>query len=299
MGSENSKQFRDNSLLSFDDNSIDYDGVITTEESSIDEENNDEDKDIFQCIPDKNNNNIIKPQVDKNKVPVTFEWDQGGNSVYVTGSFCNWEQFFLMKKKPNGHHSLTLKVTKGLIQYKFKVDEQWKCNEKFPITNDNGNKNNFIDTTNWEISVENSEDNTNTCTNNNTCQNSIIDFSLKHKANKSFNAQNNYSNYFPKIEEMNEFASKIPEAYKTKINLNNISNQDKIGNNKYLSNDEEQLFGENYSYKKVKNLRHEQINHLNYKSYKNSKNKDVNGNPIINSIICRYRLKFTSFVYYK
>ena len=299
MGSENSKQFRDNSLLSFDDNSIDYDGVITTEESSIDEEKNDEDKDIFQCIPDKNNNNIIKPQVDKNKVPVTFEWDQGGNSVYVTGSFCNWEQFFLMKKKPNGHHSLTLKVTKGLIQYKFKVDEQWKCNEKFPITNDNGNKNNFIDTTNWEICVENSEDNTIANTNNNTCQNSIIDFSLKHKANKSFNAQSNYSNYFPKIEEMNEFASKIPEAYKTKINLNNISNQDKIGNNKYLSNDEEQLFGENYSYKKVKNLRHEQINNLNYKSYKNSKNKDVNGNPIINSIICRYRLKFTSFVYYK
>jgi hypothetical protein len=299
MGSENSKQFRDNSLLSFDDNSIDYDGVITTEESSIDEENNDEDKDIFQCIPDKNNNNIIKPQVDKNKVPVTFEWDQGGNSVYVTGSFCNWEQFFLMKKKPNGHHSLTLKVTKGLIQYKFKVDEQWKCNEKFPITNDNGNKNNFIDTTNWEISVENSEDNTIANTNNNTCQNSIIDFSLKHKANKSFNAQSNYSNYFPKIEEMNEFASKIPEAYKIKIDLNSISKQDKIGNNKYLANDEENLFGENYSYKKVKNLRHEQINHLNYKSYNNRKNKDGNGNPIINSIICRYRLKFTSFVYYK
>ena len=42
MGSENSKQFRDNSLLSFDENSIDYDGIITTEESSIDEENNDE-----------------------------------------------------------------------------------------------------------------------------------------------------------------------------------------------------------------------------------------------------------------
>ena len=167
------------------------------------------------------------------------------------------------------------------------------------ITNDNGNKNNYIDSTNWEISVENSEDNTNARNNNNACQNSIIDFSLKHKANKSFNAQNNYSNYFPKIEEMNEFASKIPEAYKTRINLNNISNQDKIGNNKYLSNDEEQLFEENYSYKIVKNLRHEQINNLNYKSYKNSKNKDVNGNPIINSIICRYRLKFTSFVYYK
>ena len=98
MGSENSKQFRDNSLLSFDENSIDYDGIITTEESSIDEEKNDEDKDIYQCIPDKNQININKPKVDKNKVPVTFEWDQGGNSVYVTGSFCNWEQFFLMEK---------------------------------------------------------------------------------------------------------------------------------------------------------------------------------------------------------
>ena len=197
-----------------------------------------------------------------------------------------------LKKIANGSHSLTLNVTKGLIQYKFKVDGEWKCNEKFPIINDNGNKNNFIDTTNWEISVENSEDNTNANTNNNTYQNSIIDFSLKHKANKSFNAQNNYSNYFPKIEEMNEFASKIPEAYKTKINLNTISKQDKIGNNKYLTNDEEHLFGENYSYKKVKNLRHEQINHINYKI------KNVNNNPIISSLIFRYRLKFTTFVYY-
>lgn len=85
MGSENSKQFRDNSLLSFDENSLDYDGIITTEESSIDEENNDEEKDIYQCIPDKNQTNINKPKVDQNKVPITFEWDQGKLCI------CNWK----------------------------------------------------------------------------------------------------------------------------------------------------------------------------------------------------------------
>ena len=27
-------------------------------------------------------------------IPTTFEWNNGGNSVYVTGSFCKWNQFF-------------------------------------------------------------------------------------------------------------------------------------------------------------------------------------------------------------
>jgi hypothetical protein len=194
-----------------------------------------------------------------------------------------------MNKNSNDIYSLTLYLTKGFIQYKFKVDDQWICNEKFPTMIDNGHKNNYIDTTNWEISVEVSQENTK----DNTNTNSNTELSLRHKINKSFNSQTEYSNYIPKINEMNDKAPKIPEPYKPKLYLNKISKQDKIGNELYLSNKEDNLFGENYSYKKVKNLRHEQINHF------NSKIKNVNSNPIISSLIFRYRLKFTNFVYYK
>ena len=31
--------------------------------------------------------------------PTTFEWDNGGNSVFVTGSFCQWKQFFFDEKR--------------------------------------------------------------------------------------------------------------------------------------------------------------------------------------------------------
>ena len=288
MGSENSIGFRDNSLLSFNEESVNYDGIKTTEGSSIGEE------DIFSKIhelqsnPEKNRISITD-KISTDKVPVTFEWDQGGNSVYVTGNFCHWEQFFLMKKNSNGNYFYTINLTKGLIEYKFKVDGEWKCNEKFPITNNNGNRNNYIDTTNWEISFETNYENNKTNTNTN----SSHEISSKPKFNKSFNTQNNYSNYIPKMEEMNEFGEIIPELYKPKINLNRIGKQNNIENNIYLSNYKGDSFEENNSYKIIKNLRHEQINHLNYKI------KNINKITTNTSMICRYRLKFTCFVYYK
>ena len=33
------------------------------------------------------------------KVPTRFEWKDGGNLVYLTGSFSNWTQWFVMNKK--------------------------------------------------------------------------------------------------------------------------------------------------------------------------------------------------------
>ena len=288
MGSENTHEYRDNSLLSFSDYSEDYDGVKTTEESSMEDDNFIKKKSDSQNISDNVLTNI-STKISPNKVPVTFEWDQGGNSVYLTGNFCNWEQYFLMNKNSSGIYSLTLYLSKGFIQYKFKVDDEWKCNEKFPMMIDNGHKNNYIDTTNWEISVEASEENTKDYTNTN----SNTELSMKHKINKSFNFQGEYSNHIPKINEMKDNVPKVPEPYKPKLNLNNISKQDQIGNELYLSNKVDNLFVEYSSYKKVKNLRHEQINHFNCKI------KNVNNNPIISSLIFRYRLKFTNLVYYK
>ncbi len=285
MGSETSNNFRDNSLLSNNIDSFDIDGIRTTEESSTEEENKKKYIKEQPNLDDKTENNIsIKSS--HNKVPVTFEWDQGGNSVYVTGNFCDWKQFFLMKKNNNGIYFLTLYLVKGVIQYKFKIDNEWKCNKKFPTIKDNGNENNYIDTTNWEISVEASEEENNTNNNSNT------ELSLKHKTNKSDIQNNNYNNYIPQENEMNNFAPKIPEQYKPKIYYSKMSKQNKIGEHKFYDYVGDDLFDENYSYKKIEYPRHEEINHLSYK-LKNAKN------PFVSSIASRYRLKFTNFVYYK
>ena len=93
-----------------------------------------------------------------NLIKTTFEWDGEGNSVYVTGSFCKWNQFFLMRKDSEKNFNLTLNLPRGYHQYKFKVDGEWKYNTKFPICNDYGYINNYLDTTNLEITAKNNND---------------------------------------------------------------------------------------------------------------------------------------------
>lgn len=293
MGSQNSKEikFRDNSLLSLDENLVDYNGIKTSEEcleeeQKINDENNEDYSSIFN-----EKDTLEMNKIDSNKIPVTFEWESGGNSVYLSGNFCNWSQYFLMEKNKNGKFTLTLLLNKGIIQYKFKVDNEWKCNEKYPIIDDNGNKNNFIDTTNWEISAEKSEETTNANT----------ELSLRPNDNKSFsqnfefnNSQNIYCNYIPKKNEMNDLAVKIPEQYKYTKNIEKNTRQENIGNKIFFSSEEKNLLGDNYSYKSIMSVMPDQINHLNYK---NKDNKEEN--PIVCSIVFRHRLKFTTFVYYK
>lgn len=41
------------------------------------------------------------------KVPTTFVWKEGGRSLYITGSFSNWTQWFVMTKI-NNNFELTL-----------------------------------------------------------------------------------------------------------------------------------------------------------------------------------------------
>lgn len=289
MGSQSSKElnFRDNSLLSFNSDELEYNGIKSSEESLEENEN------IFSEKEDMISNDLAKNTLlndnikvnDQNKVPVTFEWESEGNSVYLSGSFCNWDQFFLMKKQPDGKRILTLYLNRGFIQYKFKVDNIWRCNEKFPIINDNGNKNNYIDTTNWEISVGKSDETTtNTEVSFKQIDNKSINVSLELQ-----NAQKNYTNYIPKLNELNVIAPKTPEQYIKNIDLNNNTSEE----------EKSDFYTESYDYKSIKSVFHEQINHMNYK-IKNNKivNNSRDKNSVVCSIVSRYRLKFTTFVYY-
>ena len=91
------------------------------------------------------------------KVPTEFTWREGGNTVYVTGTFANWKQWFLMSKSINtdtkSNHSnpqenifhIILELPRGTYQYKFIVDKDWKCSNDSPqIEDEHGNTNNII-----------------------------------------------------------------------------------------------------------------------------------------------------------
>ena len=75
---------------------------------------------------------------------ILFQWEGEAEKVYLTGSFCNWINFYEMEKIKNKFY-FNLFLTKGVYQYKFKVDSDWKCNNNFPTCSDpDGNINNYI-----------------------------------------------------------------------------------------------------------------------------------------------------------
>ena len=300
MGNDSSKEFiyRDNSLLSFEEDLLDYNGMDTSFHSFDEDENDEEllyeDNQLEECNFIEEENKVLNNcnNSESTRIPVSFEWESGGNNVYLTGNFCNWNQFFLMEKNANGKHSLILNLNKGFIQYKFKVDNEWKYNEKYPTIIDHGNKNNYIDTSNWEIVAEKSEETTNSNT-----ELSLLPIEQKNVNIEFQNAQNNFCNYIPKKNEMNEHAHKVPEEYKFKKNIDKKMRQSKTKNDKYL--EEDNMLGDNYAYKQIKSVTAEQINHMNYKINTNKNEKSKEKNPIVTSIVCRHKLKFTTFVYYK
>ena len=227
-------------------------------------------------------------------IPTTFQWDNGGNSVYLTGSFCKWNQFFLMKKISPGSFILTLNLPRGKHEYKFKVDNQWKFDQKCETCNNNGNINNVLDTTKWEITVINNDERTTALSTNNT--DTYYDNSNKNleKVKNEYISKMKYSNTIPDKDAFSEKIPALPGHYQSCENINSFSNQKYIGNEKHLRANEKDILSENLAYKKIENVHHEQINHLIV-----NKDKKQTENNTICSFTSRYRFKFTTFVYYK
>ena len=250
-------------------------------------------KDDFQNQNKENNDFQLKKPA---RFPTVFEWEGDGSNVYLTGSFCDWQQFFEMEKsedinnKKNNKFFLTLFLPKGAYQYKFKIDDQWKCNSNFPTCSDkNGNVNNIVDITK-QIKEEGTTDfSTSYVTTggpeaklgslqwlyNEFNYNGISDIKSEIK-NFSDNSSIGY-NY------KNGFNDLLPNKQTDEINN---SQNDKEGNN---------LFDN--SYKQIFPLRHEHFNHLcvninTVKKYTNNKN-------LIYSCSFRFGFKATTIIYYK
>ena len=107
------------------------------------------DKEVKEEKNIKKNKESSKKIKKVEKVETKFEWREGGREVYVSGSFCDWKKFYIMTKDNDGIFHLTLSLPRGFHQYKFKVDDNWTYSKTHPKYEDNGNVNNFIDTTDY------------------------------------------------------------------------------------------------------------------------------------------------------
>ena len=238
----------------------------------------------------------------KKKEKIKIIWTEGGKEILLTGTFCNWNKFYLMKKNQNDEKFFCiLDLPKGFHQFKFKVDGQWKNSSIYPKINNHGNINNYIDNTssNKENTNESTIESSSISTKNKNIFNHINNKNIiKNEKNiKKINidfsySKKNYCNYYPKINEMKDSTDKKPYYFQTECYLGVNQIQNKIGNKDDLYLKEDEIYSGNYSYKNIERKDHILLNHLcNIKKDKN--------NNIVNSIIFRYRHKNTTFLYYK
>ena len=260
--------YRDESLSSLKNlNDSDLSGNININNSINNKITNEQEKSKFEN--------------EKEMFAAVFEWDGNEKNVYLTGSFCNWLQFFEMRKnnqedkteEKDNKSFLLLVLPRGTYQYKFKINSKWKCNSNFPTCSDkDGNINNVI-----TIPPNNYEEGT-------------TDFSTSHK---SIIYKNNYCQ---KIESdsLDEF------SYKYFYNYDLLSNQNQLIKNNYFKSKEKDILNDNYSFKKIYPIPHELINHFTIETNIDKKyDKNNKENSIKYGCTIRYMKKMTTFVYYK
>jgi len=80
-------------------------------------------------------------------VPTAFKWSGGGDRVFVTGSFNNWQGKIMMHKNEDNPQEfvLVIDIAPGLHQYKFIVDDDWRINPDLPTVGSGQEKSNVVD----------------------------------------------------------------------------------------------------------------------------------------------------------
>ncbi|KAI9012637.1 5'-AMP-activated protein kinase beta subunit, interation domain-containing protein, partial [Phycomyces nitens] len=77
-------------------------------------------------------------------VTTLLTWTQGGNNVYVTGTFNGWKHKIKLVKSTHDFNTV-LELPPGTHRLKFIVDDEWKCsNDLETATDPDGNLVNYI-----------------------------------------------------------------------------------------------------------------------------------------------------------
>jgi hypothetical protein len=267
-----------------------------------------------------NYNDKKKSRKKKETQPVTFEWEkEEKDTVYLTGSFCNWRQFFIMQKNDN-IYKITIPLPKALHKFKFRINEIFYTNKKYPIMKDGDNNCNYIDTSesdNKQSSIKNnkifsddnsdnenksdnesdtSESNSSSDSNSNSYDDELeVEERIFRKRKKRIKKMKKikYSQIFPKKINLNNYAPDVPYSYNYMYNIDVISKQRLIGKRKYYEPKENNMLGDNCSYKKIGVLPAVEINHI------HSNDSIISGERVLCSSFTRYRNKFITYLYYK
>ena len=267
-----------------------------------------------------NYNDKKKSRKKKETQPVTFEWEkEEKDTVYLTGSFCNWRQFFIMQKNDN-IYKITIPLPKALHKFKFRINEIFYTNKKYPIMKDGDNNCNYIDTSesdNKQSSIKNnkkfsddnsdnenksdnesdtSESNSSSDSNSNSYDDELeVEERIFRKRKKRIKKMKKikYSQIFPKKINLNNYAPDVPYSYNYMYNIDVISKQRLIGKRKYYEPKENNILGDNCSYKKIGVLPAVEINHI------HSNDSIISGERVLCSSFMRYRNKFITYLYYK
>ena len=251
--------------------------------------------------------------------PVTFQWEKEEKEVvYLTGSFCNWKQFFIMPKY-NNLYSLTLPLPKALHKFKFRINDNFVVSKNYPVMKDGDNNCNYIDTTETTATSKNKskskskskksmkknetdEENNNNISNSSDSSSSSFNEELedeeaiylkKRKKRIKKMKKKKYCQIYPKKVSLNNYAPDIPYSYNYMYNIDVISSQKLIGKRKYYEPKENNILGDNCSYKKIGVLPAVEINHI------HSNSSIISGHSVLCSSFMRYRNKFITFLYYK
>ena len=292
--------FSDNLSLSLKRDTISYYGGIVSDAS---------DDHSLTDFSDNNGNNKNK----NNTQNVTFQWDEEESDsqiVYLTGNFCKWKQYFIMPKI-NNIYTITLPLPKDLHKFRFRINDVFKLNKKYPIMKDGDNECNYIDTSEINnrntkskkspISVNNSDEDLIEEENSLSCSDSSLLYEpeLEEEEEKIKRLRKlkikkiKYSMIFPKKDRLNNYAPNVPYCYNYIYNIDIISPQKYIGKSKYYEPKENNILGDNSSYKKISVLPVGEINHI------HSNNLIASGARSLCSSFVRYRNKFITFLYYK
>lgn len=89
------------------------------------------------------------PQPDPNvTIPVDIKWVQGGEKVYVTGSFTGWRKMIGLVRQPDDVFMVTLGLPIGTHRFRFVVDNELRYSDYLPTATDQmGNFVNYIEVT--------------------------------------------------------------------------------------------------------------------------------------------------------
>ncbi|KAJ3279745.1 hypothetical protein HK104_001184 [Borealophlyctis nickersoniae] len=86
-------------------------------------------------------------EADRNRkvIPIMVNWNQGGRTVYITGTFNNWKQKIRLARS-NADFTTVIDMPPGTHRFKFIVDDEWKCSEDLPMASDSdGNLVNYLE----------------------------------------------------------------------------------------------------------------------------------------------------------